>query len=223
MGNWIQLADGSRAYRSVRDGDDRPGVVLLHAWWGLNQTTRNMADRLAEEGFTVIAPDLYEGVVVTTEAEAEAAAGAQPREARLAHVQAAVGALRDEPGTAMDRIGAIGFSLGAMYALEVAAADAQIAAVVLCYGTGAPHDWSASQAAFQGHFAESDPFEATTDVAVQVEALRAGGRPVELHVYPGTGHWFMEPDRTEAYDADAAQLAWERTATFLRERLRREA
>jgi carboxymethylenebutenolidase len=223
LGNWIELADGTRAYRSVRGGDDRPGVVLVHAWWGLNQTIRNMADRLAEEGFTVLAPDLFEGVVVTTEAEAEAAAGAEPREARLSRVLAALRALRDEPRMAPDRVGVMGISLGAMYALEAAAGDSQIAAVVLFYGTGAAHDWSSSRAAFQGHFAEHDPFEATTDVAVQVEALRAGGRPVELHVYPGTGHWFMEPDRTETYNADAADLAWERTATFLRERLRRES
>lgn len=218
MGNWIELAHGSRAYRSSHGGD-RPGVVLLHAWWGLNQTTRTMADRLANEGFTVLAPDLYQGKVVSTEAEAEQAAGAQPREQRLDIAKAAVRILRDEPGIAPDRIGVVGFSLGALYALETAAADPDIAAVVMFYGTGAAHDWSSSQAAFQGHFAENDPFEATTDVAVQVEALRAGGRPVELHVYPGTGHWFMEPDRSEAYDPAAAELAWERAVGFLRERL----
>lgn len=223
MGNWIELAGGNRAYRSGRDGDDRPGIVLLHAWWGLNQTIRDMADRLGDEGFTVVAPDLYEGRVVSTEAEAEEAAGAQHADRRLETAQAAVRMLRDVPGAAPARIGVVGFSLGAMYALETAAADPQIEAVVLFYGTGGEHDWSSSQAAFQGHFAEDDPFEATTDVAVQVEALRAGGRPVELHVYPGTGHWFMEPDRADAYNADAANLAWERTVRFLRERLEQTA
>jgi carboxymethylenebutenolidase len=45
--------------------------------------------------------------------------------------------------------------------------------------------------------------------------IRAAGREVEFHVYPGTGHWFVEPDRPDAYDAAAADLVWERTLAFL--------
>jgi carboxymethylenebutenolidase len=51
------------------------------------------------------------------------------------------------------------------------------------------------------------------------EGLRALGRPATFHTYPGTGHWFMETDRPDAYNAEAAKLAWERTVVFLTEQL----
>jgi carboxymethylenebutenolidase len=46
--------------------------------------------------------------------------------------------------------------------------------------------------------------------------LKKAGRPVTIHRYPGTGHWFFEPDRLDAYNQEAANLAWERTLAFLR-------
>jgi carboxymethylenebutenolidase len=90
--------------------------------------------------------------------------------------------------------------------------------VVLCYGTGRRLDWSSSEASFLGHYAQDDPFEAVDDVRALADGVRAAGRPFELHVYPGTGHWFMEPDR-HAFVPDAAALAWERTIDFLRRTL----
>ena len=50
-------------------------------------------------------------------------------------------------------------------------------------------------------------------------ALRAAGHEVRFHTYPGVGHWFFEEDRAGHYDAETAQLAWERTVEFLRVRL----
>ncbi len=67
-----------------------------------------------------------------------------------------------------------------------------------------------------GHFAENDPFEPSADVDALQAALRGAGRPAQFHRYPGTGHWFAEPDRTQAYDGAAATLAWQRTLAFLR-------
>jgi carboxymethylenebutenolidase len=89
-----------------------------------------------------------------------------------------------------------------------------IRAVVLFYGTG-PGDFSASLAAYLGHFAENDPYESAEYVHSLEDNLRAAGRPVTFYRYPGTGHWFCEPDRVEAYNPAAASLAWERTMEFL--------
>lgn len=58
-----------------------------------------------------------------------------------------------------------------------------------------------------GHFAENDEFEPQTDVDALEDALRQAGRLVTFYRYPGTGHWFFEPDRTDAFDAAAAELA----------------
>ena len=90
-----------------------------------------------------------------------------------------------------------------------------IRSVVLFYGTGGG-DFSTSRAAYLGHFAENDPYEPPAGVDELEESLRQAGRPVTFYRYPGTGHWFFEPDRTDAYNQAAATLAWERTLTFLR-------
>ena len=218
MGDWIELSDGAgRAYRASPSTDQGSGVLVLHAWWGLNETVQSICDRLGEAGFIAIAPDLYRGVVVKTVEEAEVEVEREGGEARRPIVSAALDRLRGEPGARPDSLGVVAFSMGAAYALEIAT-DPSVAAVALCYGTGEIRDWSASRAAFQGHFAEDDPFEEPEYVEALETSLREGGRRVEFHRYPGMRHWFLEPDRPE-YDEGAANLAWGRILGFLRERL----
>ena len=77
-------------------------------------------------------------------------------------------------------------------------------------------DWRRSRAAYLGHFAANDPFEPPASVDALEADLREAGRPVSFHRYPGTGHWFFEPDRSDAFNPAAAQLAWDRTLAFLR-------
>src|SRR5690606_21158092 len=89
---------------------------------------------------------------------------------------------------------------------------------VTVYSTGEA-DFSQARAAYLGHFAERDDFEPPEAVQALEGAIRSAGREVTFHVYPGTGHWFAEPDRPDAYDADAAALVWERMQAFLKARL----
>src|SRR6185503_4677518 len=124
--------------------------------------------------------------------------------------------LSQRAGQAEGGLAVIGFSLGAYYALDLAAADPEhIRSVVIFYGTGGG-DFSASRAAYLGHFAENDEFEPQSNVDELEETLRRAGRPVAFYCYSGTGHWFFEPDRSQAYDQAAASLAWDRTLAFLR-------
>ena len=219
VGETIRLSDeAGTAWRATPSTDQGSGVLVLHAWWGLNETARGFCDRLADAGFLAIAPDLYRGTVVTTPEEAEAELDAMPGAQRLAIARAGMDRLRGEPGVRADSLGVVGFSMGASYALELAANDPSIAAAVLCYGTGELGDWSESSAAFQGHFAEDDPFEDAEYITALDASLREGGRRVEFHRYPGARHWFLEPDRPE-FDEGAANLAWGRILAFLRERL----
>jgi carboxymethylenebutenolidase len=194
------------------------GVLVLHAWWGLNDTIKALCTRLADAGFVAFAPDLYHGKVADTIEGAEAlveALNANNAQAK-AEVAGAAAFLRERAGEA-GGLAVIGFSLGAYFALDLASADPEhVRAVVLFYGTG-DADVSASRAAYLGHFAENDPYEAAEYVDALEAALRAAGRPVTFHRYPGTGHWFFEPDRSDAYDPAAEALAWERTLAFLRE------
>jgi carboxymethylenebutenolidase len=226
MGSWIDL-DRSRAKAWLARptaGAEGPGVLLLHAWWGLNETIRQFADRLADEGFIVLAPDMFGGVVVDTgeAAEREVSQRDAAWKETLAIVRDGAERVLGDRGEIGRGIGVVGFSFGAAYAIELAAEpppDLAIDAVVLCYGTGWEHDWSSSAAAFQGHYAENDQFESAESVDGLEASLRAGGRTVDFHRYPGVGHWFMEPDRADAYDAAAAELAFGRIVAFLRENL----
>lgn len=197
-------------------------ILVLHAWWGLNDTIKAFCNRLAEAGFTAFAPDLYHGKVAETIAEAEqlgSALDATHLQAK-AEIVEATKFLIERAGQSGSKghpsIAVIGFSLGAYYALDLAAAEPDlIHSVVLFYGTGGG-DFSRSKASYLGHFAENDEFEPQANVAALAAALQQVGCSVNFHLYPGTGHWFFEPDRVDAFNPAAASLAWERTLAFLR-------
>jgi carboxymethylenebutenolidase len=210
-------------YLAAPASGDGPGVLVLHAWWGLNDTIKGFCDRLAGSGFLAFALDLYHGETADTIAGAEALGRALDRNHLQAEAEVAAGAafLDDRVGDGRAGLAVIGFSLGAYYALHLASADPErIRCVVLFYGTG-PADHSSSRASYLGHFAEDDQFESADEVSALEQSLRAAGRSVTFHHYPGTGHWFFEPDRADAYEPAAAGLAWQRTASFLEECLRR--
>ena len=205
-------------YLAVPESGKGPGVLVLHAWWGLNDFFRGFCDRLAREGFVVLAPDLYHGETAQTIEEAEALRDKMDQRQAAGEILAALKELRGNPAVSGDGVAVIGFSLGASYALWLAGAKPQdIRTVTLFYGTG-EGDFAKSQAAFQGHFAENDPFEAAEYIQGLEQALREANHPVTFYTYPNTGHWFFESDRPDAYNPQAAQQAWERMLAFLRER-----
>ena len=212
------LADGqsSRVYRSSPASGPGPAVVVLHPWWGLNADVTAFADRLAGAGFTVTAPDLYGGPTATTIEEAERLSDRMDQAAANALALAATDlALAAGPGAP---VATVGFSMGAAWALWLGAERPRVVATVVYYGSLSGPSLGRGHAPVLGHFAESDPYEEPAGVAAFGNALRAAGREVMLHHYAGTGHWFAEPGRPE-YDAAAAELAFERTVAFLRERL----
>mgnify|MGYP001156513853 FL=1 len=190
-------------------------VLVLHAWWGLNDDVRAYCDRMAAAGFTAFAADIYRGQVTDTIAGAEALSKALDGEAAMADVAAAVDFLYEQAGRPREGVAVVGFSLGAWLALEASiACSERVRAVVVYYGTGRD-DYNGSKAAYLGHYAENDPYEERDYVDALEAALRRENRPVTFYHYPGTGHWFAEPGRADAYDPAAAELAWQRTVAFL--------
>ena len=194
-------------------------VLVLHAWWGLNDTMKACCTRLAESGFVAFAPDLYHGKVADNIADAETlrdALDGNPNQAR-ADIADATTFLNERAGQAAVGLVVIGFSLGAYFALELSViAPEHTRSVVIFYGTRPGDDYSSSKAAYLGHFAEMDEFEPQSDIDNLEESLRRAGRPVTFYRYSGTGHWFFEPDRLQAYNQAAASLAWDRTLAFLK-------
>jgi carboxymethylenebutenolidase len=192
-------------------------VLVLHAWWGLNDTIKAICMRLAEAGFVAFAPDLYHGKVADTIAGAETLGRALDANHLQAKAEVADAAkfLRDRAGQAEQGLAVMGFSLGAYYALELAAADPEhVHSVVLFYGSG-DGDYSNSRASYLGHFAENDEYEPQSSADSLADYFRRMGRPVTFYQYPGTAHWFFEPDRS-TYNQAAASLAWDRTLAFLK-------
>jgi len=197
-------------------------VLLLHAWWGLNQAMRDLADRLAGDGFTVMAPDLFDGTVLTTIEDAEAfttsieqdggGPGGLNPDRVTGRVEAALDHLLAQPDVRGDRAAIIALSFGGWYGSHVAATRSEVAAFVSVYSDvfDAP-----GGAVYLGHFAQNDDFIDPARAAAAAETLSGANA---AHLYPGTKHWFFESDRPE-FDAEAAKLAYARTIEFLRANL----
>jgi carboxymethylenebutenolidase len=206
-----------RAYVADGAGPGAPRVVVYHAWWGLNDDVTAFADRLTAAGYVVLAPDLYGGEVTADPDEAKRLAGTVDEEHANAIALAALDRLANWPG-ASGRIGAIGFSFGAHWAVWSATQRDDVGASIVYYGTTGGPVLDQPGAPVLGHFAADDPFEGPEDVAAFEEGLRGAGREVTTHHYPATGHWFAEQSR-DAYRKEAADLAFDRTVEFLRSTL----
>jgi carboxymethylenebutenolidase len=212
-------AEGVRsgaAYVAAPAGQARATIAVLHAWLGLTPVVIGVCDDLAGLGYVAVAPELYGGEVASNAQEASALRARRRPTPMWRQIVADIDRARAEHGGVA--VGQIGFSMGGHWALWLAKHSRPeippIAATTAFYATRSG-DFSASRSAFQLHLADSDPFVSAAGAARLERDLRAAGRPVEVHRYPGTGHWFFESDRPEAYDADAARLAWRRTVEFL--------
>jgi carboxymethylenebutenolidase len=204
-------------YLALPGVPDAPGVIVLHAWWGLNQTFKDLCDRLASEGFAVFAPDLKHGQIAKTIDEAKQQMSENEIEQIYPVVMAALDFFRSQPGVQQGPLAVIGFSMGAAWALVVASErPADIGKVVLFYGNYEGMDVSNIRADILGHFSDVDEWEPLEGVRATETALQTAGLTSTFHIYPNRAHWFFEPDRPE-YDPEAAELAWNRTLEFLRE------
>ncbi len=195
-----------------------PGILLLHAWWGLKPFFKQVCDRLAEQGFITFAPDLRNGEIARTVDEAKALMEKSDERFTGGIVTAASNYLLGLPDRKGQKIGVIGFSMGGNWALNVASSiPGQVAATVLVYGAG-ESDFAKIKSKVIGHFSDVDEWEDYDYVKLMESRLKAAGVDVQLYVYPGRAHWFVEEDRPE-YDQEAAALLWDRTVGFLKANL----
>jgi carboxymethylenebutenolidase len=210
------------AYVSVPPQGSGPGVVVIQEWWGLVPHIRNVADRLAAEGFVAIAPDLYRGEKTTEPDEAGKLLMQMRLDQAARDMGGAVDALLAMPETTGDAVGVVGFCVGGGLALYLATLKPEVAAAVSYYGfprQGLDWDLSAVKGAVLGHYAEVDDF-APRELADQIEGeLRDAGVRVTFYHYPGTQHAFFNDTRPEVHDPEASEQSWRRTLDFLHEHL----
>jgi carboxymethylenebutenolidase len=220
MGEFETIAAAGTTARLYVAGEVRPGasgVVVLHPWWGLNDDVIAYANRLAAQGYAIVAPDMFAGEVATEIEDADRLSSTMPQEVGEAITLAAVDVLAERLGPGAP-LAAVGFSFGAAWAIWAPTQRDRVRATVVYYGTWVGSVLGRASVPVLGHFAEDDPYETAETVTEFEQGLRDAGREATIQRYPGTGHWFAEPSR-EAYRAEAADLAFERTVDFLREHL----
>jgi len=198
--------------------NNEAGILLLPSWWGLKTFFKQICDQLAESGYTVLAPDYYNGRVGNTIDEAKTLQGEV--EGDFEAMSAMIKAAKDHLASLRTGkpIGIMGFSMGTDWALITAANEPDVAATVLFYG-GWSTDFSKMKSKVLGHYAETDEWVPFEQVKEMEQNMKAAGVDMTIHLYPKTAHWFMEEDRPE-YDPAAAELAWSRTYEFLKQNLK---
>ena len=213
-------ADHAHGYLAVPASGSGPGVVVIQEWWGLTDHIVAIVDRLAAEGFVALAPDLYGGWTTHDSAEARTFLTELPPERAARDLAGAVTYLEGLDAVTSRTVGAVGFCMGGAFVLSLAAQQGdRIGAAVPWYGLPAEEtDFSGLTAPVLGHYGESDqsiPVEAVHATAERIRT-QSGVEP-QLHVYPA-GHAFYNDERP-SYDRESAELAWERTTSFLRSHL----
>lgn len=223
--------EGFLAYDRHAEGP-RPGVLVVHEWWGHNEHARNQARKLAELGYTALALDMYgEGRVAEHPDKAGEFAGMvrQNRDLMLRRFRAAEAYLRDLPQTDADRMAAIGYCFGGSVVLEMARAGADLEAVASFHG-GLATDNPAREGEVEARIlvlhGNEDPMVPPEQVEAFREEMEAAGVDYRFVGYDGATHSFTNPAADEAaerfdmpvgYNAEAAEAAWEELERFLAE------
>lgn len=217
----VHTTDGTfDAYLAEPTTAPAPGIVLLQEIFGINDNIRALADRLADAGYVVLAPDMFWRIERRFERQDES--GLADAMARVQHLDfdlagadlaATVAHLRALPGCD-GQIGAVGYCLGGTLAYLCAATAAPDAAVSY-YGSGISQRLGLLDAItcpVLFHYGADDPYIPVDQIDAVEKAI--DGRPeMALHRYPA-GHAFANRDMTSMYDEPAATLAWDRTLAF---------
>lgn len=198
-----------------------PAIVVVHEWWGLDGQIRDVARRLAREGYVAIVPDLYHGQVATDPEEAHELSRAMQDEGAMTELESAVAWLHDTPETAKSKIGVLGFCMGGGLSMGLALKDSSLSAAVMFYGVPVTdaQALAALHAPLQAHFGATDKGIPPSRADDLRDALKAAGKTGEVYVYPGAGHAFMNEARP-SYHPDAARQGWARMLAFLQRNLK---
>jgi len=234
---------GIPAYLAAKPGQAvRPGLILIHEVWGLDSHIKDVANRLCEEGYEVIAPDLLAGTDAAEVVKPELAKAMFDPEERanrqvelrammtpfgspyfaeqtIAKLQGCFEYLVKKPIIA--KIGVMGFCFGGTYSFNMAINQSKLAGAVAFYGHADHSDEEISKIncpvlAFYG-----DQDTSLTDKLPQLKSqMEKAGKDFKFKIYPGAKHAFFNNTNPLTYNASAAQDAWQQTLAFLNERLK---
>jgi len=230
----IHYSDGDTPLRGYLSWDDsfqgpRPGVMVVHEWWGLNDYARARADKLAKLGYVAFAADMY-GDRQVTRHPSQAQQWMSTITADVGHwrQRARVGLqqLRNNPLTDPDHLAAIGYCFGGATVMQMAYAGADLDAVVSFHGSlpaiSDQHSGNinARILAFHG---DADEFTPKKNVDAFEAGLERVGADWQLVVFGGVRHSFTNPDAADygianlKYDAYADQMSWDPMQNFFKQ------
>lgn len=215
--------DGAYAYITEPDDDTKhPGIVLIQEWWGIEPHILDLAQKLAEQGFVVAVPDLYNGKIATEPNDAMRMMMMVQNNIDKA-VDKVIGAL--ETVKAMSNVepkkmGLIGFCMGGFVVYKTTERYPDLAASVAFYGAGyepTPESIAQVNAPVLAIYGSQDD-SVSAEQRQQIEQLYKGaGKDITVKVYDA-GHAFINPTHGDGNEA-AAQEAWPLAVNFLKEHL----
>ncbi|MBI4460586.1 MAG: dienelactone hydrolase family protein [Acidobacteria bacterium] len=199
-----------------------PAVILIHENRGLNEHTRDVARRLAAEGFATLAVDQLsrQGGTASfaTPDDANAAFRNVTDDQVVKDLDAAYDYLQSQPVVRRDRIGVMGFCWGGQRSFLYATHNANLRAAVVFYGSAPPEERMRDiTAPILGNYGETDE-RITSQVPAVAEKLKQLGKSYDYKIYPGAPHAFFN-DTGDRYNEAAAKDAWPRTLQFLKQHL----
>lgn len=197
-----------------------PAVIVIHENRGLNPHIRDVARRMALEGFLALAPDFLspEGGTPGDEDKSREMIGALDASATNANAVATVAFLKGHAESTAN-VGAIGFCWGGGLVNRLAVNAPDLKAGVAYYGAQPKaEDVPKIKAALLLHYAGLDE-RINAGIEAYRKALTENGKDATIHVYEGVNHAFNNDTSAARYDKEAADLAWQRTVEFLKAKL----
>jgi dienelactone hydrolase len=219
---------GMVAWDDAKQGK-RPGILVVHEWWGMNEHARNSARKLAEAGYVGFALDMYgEGKTTTHQHDAEAMVNEAMKDPAViaARFNAALAQLKQDPHVDPQKIAAIGYCFGGAVVLNMARAGVDVPAVVSFHGllsTQKPAEKGKVKAQILALTGSDDPFVPADQVEGFKKEMDAAGVKYNLIVYPGAKHAFTNPNAAQygmpqlAYNADADKKSWAEMLKFFKQ------
>jgi carboxymethylenebutenolidase len=195
-----------------------PAVIMIHEWWGLNDNIRAMADRLAAEGYIVLAVDLFGGEAATTPGAARQLMmrAVENSDSVTSNLEQAYAFVTDTAGA--PRVASLGWCFGGGWSLNTALLFPQdLDAAVIYYGQVTDNESRLAplEVPILGLFGSEDTGIKLESVRRFEDALERLGKEYEIQVYEGAGHAFANPSGNN-FNAEYAEDAWNRTLDFLR-------
>ncbi len=207
----------------------RPGVLVVHEWWGHNKHAREQARRLAQAGYVAFALDMYgKGKVATHPKDAQAflAEAMKDQKAIGARFSAAMAALKARPEVDGKHVAAVGYCFGGAVVLAQARMGADLAAVVAFHAPLAPNGAVATKGKVKAEIlvntGGADKMVPEAQIAAFKKEMAAAGAKAEVIVYPGAKHSFTNPDADKmgmdaiGYDADADKKSFAATLALFK-------